>query len=112
MIIIKTKLPRSYNGMTLWPFLFVAYSQKVSNKRFLNHENIHARQQQELALVFFYIWYGIEYLIYRSRYNHHLAYRNIVFEREAYHNEDDLQYLSRRKFLAFLRYYRKEYRYG
>jgi hypothetical protein len=32
-----------------------------------------------------------------------MAYRNISFEREAYANEKDLDYLKRRSFFGFLK---------
>ena len=71
----------------------------------LNHERIHLRQQAELLVVFFYVWYGLEYLIRLIQYrNRHEAYKNISFEREAYANEKDLDYLKRRSFWEFLKY--------
>ena len=36
--------------------------------------------------------------------NHELAYKNISFEKEAYKNEQDLNYLESRKTVAFLKY--------
>jgi hypothetical protein len=72
---------------------------------FLNHEKIHLRQQAELLVVFFYIWYGIEFLVkwlqFRNRYK---AYRNISFEREAYHFEGDFNYLKNRKTYRFFKF--------
>jgi hypothetical protein len=37
--------------------------------------------------------------------NGFLAYKNIVFEREAYANESDLSYLRQRKFFGFWIYF-------
>ncbi|MEX0995648.1 MAG: hypothetical protein WDZ45_01210 [Flavobacteriaceae bacterium] len=77
----------------------------------MNHERIHLRQQLELLILPFYLWYGLEFLLrllyFRNRYK---AYRNISFEREAYSNEADLYYLKRRKFWAFIGYLKKENR--
>ena len=71
----------------------------------MNHEKIHIRQQAELLVLFFYIWYVIEYGIRWIQYKHPaLAYRNISFEREASMNEDNLDYLRDRKFWSFLNY--------
>jgi hypothetical protein len=33
-----------------------------------------------------------------------LAYRNVVFEREAYENENDLSYLKSRSYWRFMSY--------
>lgn len=76
----------------------------------MNHERIHARQQQELLIVFFYVWYLLEYSILRLFMNHHSAYRNIVFEREAYAMEHDVNYLKKRRFFNFIMYYNKTYK--
>lgn len=71
----------------------------------MNHERIHLRQQLELLIVPFFIWYGVEFLIrllqYKDRY---MAYRNISFEREAYENEKDLDYLQRRSFFRMVNF--------
>jgi hypothetical protein len=71
----------------------------------LNHEKIHIKQQLELLVVFFFIWYGIEFLIRLVQYkNRREAYYNISFEREAYTKEKDLDYLKQRSFWSFLKY--------
>jgi len=91
--------------MALWPFVILKHSELKQNKVFLNHERIHLKQQAELLLVFFYLWYGLEFLFRIIQYkNRYTAYRNISFEREAYTNEKDLQYIDRRPFWRFLHY--------
>jgi hypothetical protein len=61
----------------------------------MNHEFIHFRQQIELLIIPFYILYLLNYLINLIRYHKHTeAYRNILFEREAYENDSNLSYLS------------------
>jgi len=91
--------------MALWPFIILKEKGLRTDSVFLNHERIHLKQQAELLLVFFYLWYGIEYLLRLIQYkNRYQAYRNISFEREAYTNEKDLQYLKRRPFWRFLNY--------
>jgi hypothetical protein len=96
-------LGRRFGGMALFPFILVA-AQRPS-ARLLNHEAIHLRQQVELLLFGFYIWYVVEFLLrwgwYRSW---NRAYRNICFEREAYAHDDELTYLRRRKFWSFWKY--------
>jgi len=73
--------------------------------RFINHEKIHLRQQIEMLVLFFYLWYGVEYLVRLFQYkNRHVAYLNISFEREAYTNENTPAYLKTRVFWGFLKY--------
>ena len=84
--------------MTLWPFVVLKNQSLKEDLIFLNHERIHLRQQAELLIVFFYLWYGFEFLIRLIQYqNRHKAYRNIFFEREAYHYELTSNYLKKRK---------------
>jgi hypothetical protein len=89
------------NGLTLWPFVLV---QKPNpSARLLNHERIHLRQQLELGILPFYVWYLAEYAWYRLRgHGHYAAYRAIRFEREAFDNDNDLAYLNNRRVWAFL----------
>ena len=90
-------------GMALWPFVLVR--QAKPNVYLLNHERIHLRQQLELGLLPFYIWYGVEYLIRRLQYkDHYKAYCNISFEREAYANDHNLTYRQYRPWYAFVKY--------
>jgi hypothetical protein len=90
-------------GMAIFPFIFL--KKKAPGKVLLYHECIHLRQQLELGLLPFYIWYFLEYLIRLIQYRkHHLAYLNISFEREAYANECEFEYLENRKFWGFLKY--------
>lgn len=91
------------DGMALFPFILVR--QPNPGPVLLNHERIHLRQQAELGVLPFYIWYVVEYLIRRWQYrNHYQAYRNISFEREAFANEQHLAYLNTRPFWTFTRY--------
>lgn len=74
----------------------------------INHEKIHTAQMRELAFIFFYIFYLIEWGIRIVRYrNNFTAYKNISFEREAYANQSNTSYLKQRRRYAFLRYLRK-----
>ncbi len=95
------------NGMALWPFILL--KQPRSGKVLLNHERIHLRQQLELLLLPFYIWYIGEYLLRLLQYrNHYQAYLNISFEREAFENERNLAYLNERSTFAFWTYLHKK----
>jgi len=70
----------------------------------MNHERIHLRQQLELLVLPFFVWYGLDYLVKLIRYrNKNKAYRNVIFEREAYENEKNLDYLKSRSFWKFLK---------
>lgn len=107
MIVIASKylVPKGYIGITLYPFIFVREAKLVQHALLLNHERIHLRQQAELLIVPFYIWYVVEYLIRLLHYkNKKQAYRNISFEREAYANEDNSGYSKTRKLWNFLKY--------
>ncbi|WKS95769.1 hypothetical protein [Riemerella columbina] len=93
------------NGITLFPFIFLRNTADRGNKVLINHEKIHLRQQLELGIVFFYLWYVVEFYVLWFRYkNPYKAYRNIRFEREAYANEHRMNYLKQRKFWAFWNY--------
>lgn len=71
----------------------------------INHERIHTAQMKELLFIPFYIFYILEWLIRLLQYrNSFTAYRNISFEREAYANESNPDYLSKKKPYSFLRY--------
>lgn len=90
-------------GMALFPFLLT--KRKQNGATLLNHERIHLRQQLEMGVALFYIWYLIEYLIRLIKLqNHDRAYRSISFEREAYARESDYNYLTQRAFWGFLGY--------
>ena len=120
-------------GITLFPFIIsqkkyngphITQSQKDRHK---NHESIHIAQQLELVpyslafnfLIFtlfgwnylwlfvtivpvlnsslFFILYLIEFIF--------KGYRGISFEREAYENDDNLDYLKNRKYFNFTKYF-------
>lgn len=76
------------------------------NAVLINHEKVHHRQQLELLILPFYVLYFFNYLMNLIRYrNHFKAYKEIVFEREAFAMDDDLQYLQKRKFGAFVKFF-------
>ena len=79
---------KGYKAITIWPFIFVREECSFDEVD-LNHEKIHGKQQLELLIIFFYLIYLVEWII--------KGYRNISFEREAYSNESDLDYLKTRK---------------
>ena len=89
-----------YKAMNLFGVLFVRGNARIDDIT-LNHEKIHTAQIKEMLGIIFYIWYLIEWVI-RLPFGN--AYRNISFEREAYANQYDLNYLKSRKRFDFAKY--------
>ena len=112
MKIICNKIlpPKDYTAINLFGVVFVKEGTILSPQT-INHELIHTAQGKELLWIFFYIWYGIEWLVrliqYRDR---KLAYCNISFEREAYSNQNNMDYLKTRSFWAFVNYLKNDIR--
>ena len=107
MIVLVNKfiLAKGFKGISLWPFIILRSEAFKDDPVLLNHEKIHLKQQAELLVIFFYLWYGIEYLIRIFQYKkRHLSYRNISFEREAYTNEMNMKYSIARPRWNFLNY--------
>ena len=78
---------------------------KASCAETRRHETIHFQQQLELLFVFQWILYGLFYLIGLVRYrNGEQAYRENPFEREAYGNDKDQDYLLNRPRYSWVRY--------
>lgn len=103
IFVFKHLFYRNYVGLSFWPFIFVRNSELLGDTTLINHERIHLRQQAELLVLFFYIWYFGEWVLRTLLYlNAYRAYQNISFEREAYAHEKDLDYLGNRKPYAFL----------
>ena len=98
MIILKSRLLNKRSGaMALYPFILVTPRKKFGPV-LLNHERIHLRQELEMLIIPFYIVYLIALLF--------KGYRNVSFEREAYANENNLNYLKQRKPYSWIRYFR------
>jgi len=83
------------NGIALYPFIILNPDSKITPE-LINHERIHIRQQMELLIIPFYIWYFYE--------SFRKGYFNNRFEREAYDNEHNLTYLATRKWYSFMKY--------
>lgn len=74
----------------------------------IRHEKIHIRQQKEMLVIFFLLWYGIEWLLRLIQYRNRMtAYKNISFEREAYDNMSNIGYLYTRKAYSFIKYIKR-----
>lgn len=127
-VIYNNKIPfKGFIAMCFYPFILVRYDKKaLFDDATTRHELIHANQQQEMyavgtviaavlflfgcgwwslaALPLFFYWYVVEWLIRWAYYrNRDTAYKNISFEREAYNNQANMDYLRTRKHYAFLK---------
>lgn len=89
---------KGFLAINLFGILFVKGTWQDITDRVLNHEKIHSAQMRELGYIFFYIFYLLEWIYRLTKCGN--AYRNITFEREAFQNEDNLQYLRTRKHWA------------
>ena len=104
IIVSRYLIPKGFRGFTFFPFVFLKYRKDTDNEVLLNHEKIHIKQQLEMLIVPFFIWYFLEFLYRLIQFrNRNIAYRNISFEREAYENEKDLNYIQSRPFWRFLK---------
>jgi hypothetical protein len=106
-------------GYAFFPWIFVnrecpttPVGKRIWNKT-VNHESIHWYQYVELLYVGFLLLYGLNYIINRFTYKgHYEAYRNVVFEREAYANAYTADYLPNiRKWHSYMLYFGKKYEY-
>lgn len=113
MIIIRNSIlpPKSFGAINLFGILFVR-KEFYLNEYDLIHETIHTKQMLEMLVIFFYLWYVIEWLIRLVKiainkgdiYN---AYWNLSFEEEARDNQYDRNYLKNRKPYSWIKYYGK-----
>lgn len=101
LIIYNNIIPfKGYLAINLFGIIF---ARRILTNVEINHERIHTAQMRELLYIGFYIWYLVEWLILLFKYrNWDLAYRNIRFEKEAYNNQNNLDYLKVRKKFNYL----------
>ena len=111
MITVKNNIIplKGFIALTLWPFVFVRkdkeqfYTHSVER-----HEAIHGEQQKEMLIVFFLLWYVVEWLFKAIYYRNPMtAYKNISFEREAYSNQNAPAYLDGRRHYSWFKYINK-----
>jgi hypothetical protein len=93
---------KGFSAINLFGVLFVRKGVAVT-ERMLNHERIHTVQMREMLYVFFYLWYVIEWLLKLIRHGKQ-SYYNISFEREAYQNDSNLEYLKKRRLFAWVKF--------
>lgn len=105
IVVFKHFFRKNYVGLTLWPFIIVREDVHKEDAVLINHERIHLKQQLELLILPFYLWYFAEWSLRTLWYlDSYRAYQNISFEREAYANERDFDYPKDRKPYSFLNY--------
>lgn len=108
MIVIYNKLIpfKGFMAINLFGIVFVRSEfkdlQDDDFQRMLRHEAIHSAQMREMLYIGFYIWYLIEWIIKLFKYGKN-AYSQLLHEKEAYNNMDNLAYLKTRKHYAWLR---------
>ena len=109
-VIYNKHLPtKNFTAINLFGIIFARLEYKDLSKLELNHEKIHSFQMMELLGIFYYIAYIAEWLVRLIQYRNPLdAYMNISFEREAYQNHNNYDYLKTRKSFSFINYYKKK----
>lgn len=100
--ILSTVTPIDIFAITIGPFVFC---RDVISEVTRNHENIHWQQYLDVGILVFpilyYFYYAKYFLLTRDK---KAAYYLIPFEREAYANQDDLNYWKSRKRFSWLNY--------
>lgn len=92
--------PIEISAITLFCFVF---SRREISERTKRHETIHFQQFLETGVIGFILIYYSDYLFKLIKYRDgKKAYRMICFEQEAYDNDDNEDYLERRKRFAWL----------
>ena len=88
-------------------FAFWVWCRGEMSDRTKRHEPIHYLQQRELLRVVQWILYGLFYVIGLVKYRDgQTAYYENPFEREAYANDENRNYLKERKPYAWINYLR------
>lgn len=102
ILISKYLVPKGYKAISIYPIVIIRTKDLKMDKILLNHERIHLVQQLECLIILFYVLEFIWLLLKYRRW--HIAYRQISFEKEAYQNEKDLDYLKSRSLWNFVKY--------
>ncbi len=82
-----------WNGITLYPFIFITQSEKEAKKsRRLHHEWIHIKQIREKGFLYFYTTYILQAFFNLLKYrNIKKAHNNMDFEKEAYSKQKKIK---------------------
>ncbi len=101
--IFTTRLMRHGWCLNLFGTLWLR-DKRWATAELINHELIHTAQQREMLFIFFYLWYAIEWILRLiTSLNAAKSYRQMLFEREAYANGNNLKYLKKRRHFAWLK---------
>lgn len=96
---------RGFTAINLFGVVVARRDRLPLSRHTLHHEAIHTHQIKELFYIGFYVWYLVEWLLRLIQYrDFKRAYKNICFEREAFCNDADADYLKQRKLFAFIPY--------
>jgi hypothetical protein len=63
LIVSKYLVPKSFRGLTVFPFVVLRERKAQDYLVLMNHERIHLRQQIELLVLPFFVIYGLDYLV-------------------------------------------------
>lgn len=95
----------SYSAINIFGLIIARRDYGKLGAKERNHEYIHTLQQRELLFVGFYIVYVIEWAVKLCYYrNLFQTYRNLSFEREAYANQQYMNYRYVRRHFAWVKY--------
>ena len=98
--------PINILAISLGWFVFSRTTLSTVIKR---HETIHFQQQLELAFFGFYLLYGLSWLHGLWKYRDPaVAYRECIFEREAFSSDVVDNYLSKRKRYAWVSHFKDD----
>ena len=101
--IIGNILKIEFDGITIYPFIFLKYSKKKGP--IYHHELIHIEQIKETYIIGFYPIYFLNFFYNLYKYKKiKEAYLAIWFEREAYCNMNNQDYLDTREKYAWKKY--------
>lgn len=106
MLIIRNNLVpvKGFHAINLFGVLFCRKDAHITES-LIRHERIHTRQMLEMLIVGFYVWYVAEWVV--RLFMDGRAYERISFEREAYTNMYDANYLSQRRRFAWWQYLKR-----
>jgi hypothetical protein len=105
-------VPKGFLGITLW-HIFIRYDKQhikttkgaLGLARILTHEEIHVKQQREMLVLPFFILYALFFILnFLVRFNRMTAYKAIPFEKEAFKNDNNSDYLNTRKAYSWIKY--------
>ena len=114
-IIIHKPEMKKWKGHSFFIWVWV---KNLDDKKLINHEKIHYHQQRELLFLPSWFVHGILYcwvfvnILFGKQFKYKrdtkclTSYRNHPWELEAYDNDDNLDYLKQRKFLAWIKYFK------